>query len=40
MDAILHAKSVAEVEATWDKELKAFRERRERYLLYPATCPR
>lgn len=40
LDAIAQGKSLPEIEATWEKELAAFRVKREKYLLYPAACPR
>ena len=40
LDAIAAGKTLPEVEATWEKELAAFRIKRDKYLLYPATCPR
>ena len=35
MDALLANKPLADVEATWAPELRAFQARREKYLLYP-----
>jgi uncharacterized protein YbbC (DUF1343 family) len=40
LDAIAAGKSLSDVEATWEKELAAFRIKRDKYLLYPAVCPR
>jgi uncharacterized protein YbbC (DUF1343 family) len=39
LDAIAQGKSLPEIEATWEKELTAFRARRDKYLLYPLACP-
>jgi uncharacterized protein YbbC (DUF1343 family) len=38
LDAIAQNKPIYEIEATWEKDLQAFRAKREKYLLYPA-CP-
>jgi uncharacterized protein YbbC (DUF1343 family) len=40
LDAIGQNKTLAEIEATWDKDLQAFRAKREKYLLYPECKPR
>jgi uncharacterized protein YbbC (DUF1343 family) len=41
LSAIDRRDSIAQIEATWADDLAAFRLRREKYLLYPAThCPR
>jgi uncharacterized protein YbbC (DUF1343 family) len=40
LDAIAQGKTLPEIEATWEKELAAFRVKRDKYLLYPLTCPR
>ncbi len=40
LDAIAQGKTLPEIEATWDKELAAFRVKRDKYLLYPTACPR
>ena len=39
LDAIAAGRSLSEIEATWEKELAAFRVRRDKYLLYPLACP-
>jgi len=38
LDAIAQGKPLTDVEATWEKDLAAFRTKREKYLLYRATC--
>jgi uncharacterized protein YbbC (DUF1343 family) len=38
LDAIAQNKTMPEIEATWEKDLAAFRTKREKYLLYPL-CP-
>jgi uncharacterized protein YbbC (DUF1343 family)/CubicO group peptidase (beta-lactamase class C family) len=38
LEAIVQGKTLADVEATWEKELTAFRAKREKYLLYQSTC--
>jgi uncharacterized protein YbbC (DUF1343 family) len=40
VDAITQGLPLADVEATWAGDLAAFRAKREKYLLYRATCPR
>jgi uncharacterized protein YbbC (DUF1343 family) len=40
MDAMAQGKSLVEVEASWEKDLIAFRTKREKYLLYRSVCPR
>lgn len=39
-DVLVAAKPTAEVEATWKKDLAAFKVKREKYLLYRSTCAR
>ena len=41
VDAVRSGKSLDEIEAIWEPELREWRDRREKYLLYPATpCAR
>ena len=35
-DAILSLRPLEEIEALWASELAAFRQKREKYLLYPS----
>jgi uncharacterized protein YbbC (DUF1343 family) len=39
LDAIAQNKTISEIEATWERDLVAFRAKRDKYLLYP-TCTR
>ncbi len=39
-DALVAGKPASDAEATWQKDLAAFRVKRDKYLLYRATCPR
>ncbi|MEO6418751.1 MAG: DUF1343 domain-containing protein, partial [Polyangiaceae bacterium] len=40
IDAIRAGRSLSEIEALWTTELQTFQAKREKYLLYPVTCPR
>jgi uncharacterized protein YbbC (DUF1343 family) len=40
MDAIRAGRTLTEIEALWTTELQTFQAKREKYLLYPATCSR